>query len=101
LDTQAWNDAEALLQPLDRYFNARGLHEEARRWVDRARVSLEAGDGTPPALATPAGALWIFVVGSQAIRELKGGRSAEAERTYLDILQTLQVQPPSQDRRSR
>lgn len=59
----------AVAQPLNAYWDARGLYDEARGWVDRARLALETADGTPPPVDDPAGALWLFLIGSHANRE--------------------------------
>ncbi|MDB4872941.1 MAG: hypothetical protein JWL97_3945, partial [Gemmatimonadales bacterium] len=99
LDQQLWDRAQAIAQPLDNYWDLRGLGEEARGWVDRARLTLETANGTPPGLDTPAGQLWMFLVGSQANRHLTAGRLDQAEHTYLDILHTLQQQPETPQQR--
>ncbi|MGH8964804.1 MAG: tetratricopeptide repeat protein, partial [Actinomycetes bacterium] len=64
-------------------------------WVDRARLALEAADGTPPPLDDPTGALWFFLVVSQANRQLTAGQLDAAERTVLDIHHMLQRHPES------
>ncbi len=65
LDTAVWDQANAIARPLDDYWNARGLAAEARGWVDRARLLLEAPDGAPPPFGQPAGGLWLFLVGAE------------------------------------
>jgi hypothetical protein len=36
-----WEEAQALAQPLNDYWVARGLNQEAQGWIDRARLVLE------------------------------------------------------------
>jgi tetratricopeptide (TPR) repeat protein len=91
----AWAEAGAIAEPMNDYWNARGLTEEAGGWVDRARLATETADGTPPSLDTPAGALWLFLVGSQAARSLHAGRLDQAEATYRDVEAMLEAQSPS------
>jgi tetratricopeptide (TPR) repeat protein len=74
--------------------------EEARSWVDRIRLAVETPDGAPPALNTPAGALWLFVTGSQANRELAAGQLDRVESTYSAILNALRQQPSSPSQRN-
>jgi hypothetical protein len=94
LDHRGWEQAQAIIQPLNAYWNAGGLCEEARRWVDRTRLALAGPDGAAPALDTPAGSLWLFVVTSQANRAVNAHQLEEAERAYLHIRQMLDRQPP-------
>jgi tetratricopeptide (TPR) repeat protein len=84
--------AEALkiFAPLDTFWNLRGLTEEAHGWVDRCRVLIEDADGSPPALITDAGELWLFMVSSQAHRHLEAGDLNKAEAEYDSILHILE-----------
>ncbi|MFE6946295.1 tetratricopeptide repeat protein, partial [Streptomyces chartreusis] len=100
LDHSLWDQAQAIVQPLNEYWDARGLMDESRAWVDRARLVLETADGSPPNLDTPAGALWLFLTGSQATRQMRAGQLDEADRTYRDILNALQQQPITSQQRS-
>ncbi|MGH3940603.1 MAG: hypothetical protein ACRDTG_18600 [Pseudonocardiaceae bacterium] len=81
LHTGLWDRAQAIAQPLNEYWTARGLAEEARGWIDRAHLVLETANGTPPGLDDPAGSLWLFFANSQANRELIAHHLAAAERT--------------------
>jgi tetratricopeptide (TPR) repeat protein len=90
-----WAEAQSIAQPLNEYFNSRGLYEEARGWVDRVRVATESHDGALPDLQAPAGALWILVAGSQANREFLQGHLERSERTYLELRDALAAQKPS------
>lgn len=101
IETERWREAIQLAQPLDEYLDARGLHHEAAAWTDRARLALETPDGTPPSIETDAGALWIFVVGAQANREITAQHLASAERTYGELLAMLESQSPSDVQQSR
>ena len=98
LAAREWDLAHDIAQALNQYWNARGLQEEARGWVERVRQATEGPDGTPPGLDTPAGALWLFAVTSQAGRQLQAHRLEEAEATYRDLLTMLDAQPPSPHR---
>jgi len=98
LDHELWGEAQSIAQPLDKYWEARGLLEEANAWADRARLAIEGPRGVPPELGVPAGALWLFFAGSQVIRQLTQLRLDDAERTYKMILDALQSQPTSPER---
>ncbi|MCX4671509.1 tetratricopeptide repeat protein [Streptomyces sp. NBC_01381] len=90
LDHHLWEHAHALVQALDEHWKMRGLDEEARGWLDRVRLAVEAPDGTPPDLSTVAGTLWGFAVGSQANRALRAGQLDDAESAYRAILRALE-----------
>ncbi|MFE5759840.1 tetratricopeptide repeat protein [Streptomyces massasporeus] len=94
-----WNLAQAIAQPLNEYWDARGLMEEARAWVDRARLLLETADGSAPGLDTPAGTLWLFLTGAQANRQMMARQLDQADRTYHDILNAQQQQPATPQQR--
>jgi len=95
LDTGQWNQAQAIAQPLNEYWDTRGLYDEARGWVDRAHMALETTDGTPPLVDDPARELWLYFAYSQANRQLTAHYLDDAERTYLDIRDMLQAHPES------
>jgi len=101
LDHSLWEQAQEITQPLDEYWDARGLVEEARAWVNRARVAVEDSDGNAPDLNSSAGALWLFLTCSQANRQVTASQLDQAERTYTDILHALQLQPATSKQRSR
>ncbi|MFI6296626.1 CHAT domain-containing protein, partial [Nonomuraea sp. NPDC050790] len=94
LDHQLWEHAQAIIQPLDEYWDLRGLSEEAQGWADRARLLLEGPDGAAPGLDTDAGQLWLYIVGREADRHLQAHRLEEAQHTYLSLLIALQQQTP-------
>jgi tetratricopeptide (TPR) repeat protein len=95
LEHGLWEDAQLIARPLNEYWDARGLEEEAGAWADRARLATEDPDGTPPQLDTPAGDLWLFATGSQAIRQMERRHLDDAERTYQQTLTAFQAQPTS------
>lgn len=96
LDSLRWADALAIAQTLDYYWDARGLFEEARDWVNRARVTLESPEGVPPSLDAPDGRLWLFLVGSEANRQLHAGLPDAAETIYLEMEAALTHVPESE-----
>ncbi|WUH95903.1 tetratricopeptide repeat protein [Streptomyces sp. NBC_00433] len=93
-----WDEAQQILQPLNTFWNVRGLAEEARSWSSRVRIAVESPDGTPPGLSTDAGELWMFTTGSQATRDLVAGRLDLAESTYRTVLRGLEQQPAGSSR---
>jgi tetratricopeptide (TPR) repeat protein len=90
LDRGLFAEAQAILEPLDELWDVQGLGEEARAWVDRCREALEDRDGHPPDLDLPQGALWLFVVGSQANRLRAAGVLLKAEAQYDAIRRILE-----------
>lgn len=81
--------AQAILQPINEFWNTRGLYAEARAWTDRlldlleSRVESKAGPS--PDVETDAGGLWLFAAGSKANRSHLAGDLAVAEKMYDDI----------------
>ncbi|MFD7934071.1 tetratricopeptide repeat protein [Streptomyces sp. NPDC059755] len=100
LDHHLWSQAQTIAQPLDDYWDARGLMEEARAWSDRARLILETADGSPPDLDTPAGGLWLFLTGAQANRQMTAGQLDQADHTYQAILNAQQQLPGTPQQRT-
>jgi tetratricopeptide (TPR) repeat protein len=84
-------EAQALMQPLDEFWNVRGLDVEADGWVDRCRNALEQADGTAPGFDSAAGALWRFAVGAQANRAEKAGDLDAAAATHDAIRVSLEA----------
>jgi hypothetical protein len=95
------HQAQGIAAPLDAYWDIRGLYEEARAWVDRARLALETPAGEPPPPDTPDGALWLFLTGTQAGRDIGAHRLDSAEHTYREIHQALLRHPESPQQRRR
>ena len=91
LELRRYAEAQALLQPLNGLWNARGLAQEARGWVERCRQALENADGTPPELGSAGGDLWLFMLGAEANRSLQAGALEVAEHWYQLIRQRLEA----------
>jgi tetratricopeptide (TPR) repeat protein len=91
LVSRRYVEAQALMQPLDEFWNARGLAVEADGWVDRCRAALEQADGTAPALDGAAGGLWLFAVGARANRAYGAGDLDAAAATYDALRVTLEA----------
>ena len=96
IDQGRWENAQSISQPLNEYWNACGLQEEAGAWTDRVRLATEGPDGTAPPLDTQAGGLWLFFIGQQANRQVISRHLDEAEHTYEQILTAQQQQLDSQ-----
>jgi tetratricopeptide (TPR) repeat protein len=96
LDHRLWEEAQAIAQPLTRFWEARGLDREADLWAERARLGIESPEGSPPTLGSSAGSLWLFAIGGQAERQLRMRHLDDADRTYRRILAMLQAQTTSQ-----
>ena len=101
LDTGRWEQGQQILQPLSVLWSLRGLDEEARGWLERARAAVEAADGPAPDLDTDAGALWLFAAGHQGTTLVGAGRLDEAAAVYLDLAERLEAQPGSVRRNGR
>jgi tetratricopeptide (TPR) repeat protein len=93
LDEAMWSLAHPIAYALLAFLDARGLYEEGRAWVDRARVLLEGPGGAPPAIETAAGDLWLFFVSSQANREISSGHFSAAEARCREILEMFDGEP--------
>jgi tetratricopeptide (TPR) repeat protein len=100
VDHQMWAEAQAIVSPLDSYWDARGLDDEADAWTYRVQSATQSTDGSPPRMDTSAGNLWRFVIGAWAGRQQKAMHLDAAERTYRQILKLLQVLPTSEAQRS-
>ena len=90
LEQGQYADAQALLQPLNAYWDVRGLTQEVRGWVDRCRKATEGADSAPPDFASAAGELWLFMVGADAIRSVNTGALDSAETAYQVIRRNLE-----------
>ena len=95
LERGLFREAQYVLESLDELWNSRGLVEEARAWGDRCRTATEDEAGTPPDFEAPTWALWLFVVGSQANRNLDAGALDEAEAAYNTIRRVLEASTSS------
>jgi tetratricopeptide (TPR) repeat protein len=95
LSSNKWGEAQALIQPLERYLHSRGLHAEADSWDDRVRTAVETPDGLAPALHTPPGELWVFAASLQINRLVQNGDLGRAKQSIERVLEPLSSQPPS------
>lgn len=90
-----WAEAESIIDPLNSYWDARGLTEEADAWASQVRLVTEDSDGRPPALDSPAGSLWLSISRAQGRRQVERFQLHEAEATFHRILAQLESMPPS------
>jgi tetratricopeptide (TPR) repeat protein len=90
-----WEDAQLIARVLNHYWDTRGLAEEADAWADEVRLATEGTDGMPPALDSPAGGLWLFIVDAQARRHARYFRLDEAEHTHHQLRTWLEAGAPS------
>jgi tetratricopeptide (TPR) repeat protein len=123
LKQQRWRAAESIIRALDRYWAAQGAQQEASEWADLALRLLESAASEPPpldglagsarldrliwsaedrpqALDSPAGSLWRYIVIMRAHRQLMIGALDSAERSFLEIYDTLMAKPGSVQVRS-
>jgi len=123
LKQQRWRPAESIVRALNRYWAAQGAHQEVSEWADLALRLLESAASEPPpldglagsarlyrliestedkprALDSPAGSLWRYLVITWAHRQLMMGALDSAERSFLEIYDTLMTQPGSVQVRS-
>ncbi|WP_155128472.1 CHAT domain-containing tetratricopeptide repeat protein [[Actinomadura] parvosata] len=82
VEHRIWDRAQCIAQTLDRYWEIRGLTEEAQGWTDRMRLALEDADGS---LSDKSGC-WLFVVTAEAVRHLKAQRIEQARDIYATVL---------------
>jgi tetratricopeptide (TPR) repeat protein len=91
LDRGLYDPALDILQPINEFWNAAGLHSEAKSWAERIQDLLETTDGKAPDLSSEAGGLWLFIAGSQANRfELFGDleKAATIHEKIKDVLES-------------
>jgi tetratricopeptide (TPR) repeat protein len=93
LDCGAFDEAQNILQPLDAWFDLRGLSSEASGWARRCLLATEGPAATPPPIATPAGALWLFVTGQEASRAMGMGQLDKAQAAYDRLRHLLEASP--------
>jgi tetratricopeptide (TPR) repeat protein len=101
LAQQRYREAQSLLQPLNDFWAARGLRQEARGWVDRCRAALEDRQGAPPDLTSEAGALWLFATSSEANWAILAGELDAAYRRYDAIRRRLEALPEGEQKQRR
>ncbi|MET8570164.1 tetratricopeptide repeat protein [Streptomyces sp. NPDC004783] len=92
LDNRLWPPALGIFGLLIMYWDARGLAEESRAWLDRALTVLEPPEAA--ALATDASAvLWLVLAEADAVSLARSGRLDQAERAYRSVLRLAEEQP--------
>jgi tetratricopeptide (TPR) repeat protein len=91
LSKKQYAHAQALIQPLNDFWDHRGLWQEADGWVDRCRILLETPHGTPPGLESDAGHLWLHVVGSKGNRAIQAGQLDVAAAIYDTVREWLEA----------
>jgi tetratricopeptide (TPR) repeat protein len=101
LAQQRYGEAQSLLQPLDEFWKARGLRQEARGWLDRCRAALEDRQGAPPDLTSEAGALWLFAMSSEANWAIRAGELDAAYRSCDAIRRQLEALPDGEQKQQR
>jgi tetratricopeptide (TPR) repeat protein len=73
LSREQYDIAQSLLQPLEQFWESRGLISESRAWNDRCLAAVKKADGSVPDLTTNAGRLWLYSTGSQVSFALRRG----------------------------
>ncbi len=91
--------AQDVLQPLNELWDATGMFEEARAWVDRVRELTEDAQGRPPSLDTAEGGLWLFLINSQANRHVQQQQLDAAEAAYHSLREMLEGSEGTRARR--
>jgi tetratricopeptide (TPR) repeat protein len=97
LHRRDYDRALAIAQPLNTFWDARGLAAEADGWVNRVREAVETADGQPPPLDSDARQLWVFMVDAHAGRQREAGLFDQAEHTHRAILDSLATQPQTRE----
>lgn len=100
LERQMWEQAQDIAQPLDDFYDARGLIDEAAAWSERTLLATADQDGHPPHLLSPAGSLWLFATIAQANRHRRAMHLDEAELAYRHILDIIDAQSIASERQS-
>jgi tetratricopeptide (TPR) repeat protein len=95
LDHRRWQEAQAIAQPLFRYWEARGLNDEIDAWADRVTAATEGPDGSAPPPGSPAASLWVFCTSSQAEHQLSRYNPDAAESAYLQLMSRFQAESAS------
>jgi tetratricopeptide (TPR) repeat protein len=96
LDLKMYEAALLLLQPLNRFLNARGMRKEADEWSTQVLHTLKFPVPDPDVKMID---LWLYMAIAQAERMLHSGELDNAEKHYLDIqkvLESLKVGVPEQ-----
>ena len=101
LQHELWDEAYAMLEPLSAYWITSGLTDEFGAWYDKARLATEGDSGLLPEPASPAGRLWLAVVGGQLLRQQETLQLDHAEQTADRLRTVIESLPASAARDSR
>lgn len=93
LDHEMWDQAQAIAQPLEPYWNRAGLGKEAGAWADEMMAATQNADGIPPSLTGSAGGLWVFAMSLKANQQLLAMRLRQADRIHRQVLDMIEDQP--------
>lgn len=94
-----WVQADLLLSPLQRYWEMRGLGEEAGTWLGKIRQAAESAVGAHDPLYHAAD-LWTSVVQGQLRWQMTRRQFGQAEHTAGELLSRLKSLPSSAARQS-
>jgi tetratricopeptide (TPR) repeat protein len=97
LEHQAWSDADGIVRALKLFWDARGLSAEPAAWADRIVTATTSPGQDMPAIATPAGELWLYILNEQANRQMAARQLDDAARTFRRVLSYLEKYPPTDD----
>ena len=98
LAEQHFVEAQKIMQPLNDFWDARGLTLEANSWVNRVRTAIEGPKGEMPDLDNASGKLWNFAANSKVKRAIRAGDLAEAEAVNAEIHLGLVASPKNEIR---
>lgn len=90
LANEDFGGALHLLEALALFWDARGLRQEARGWLDRCEDALERRYGSAPPPDSAASAFWQFVRGTGAEWAVRAGQFVVAKETYESIGKELE-----------
>lgn len=88
-----YEESSALLSALDLFWSSEGRFRETDHWLEKYGAHLEDYAGRPPDIDTPAGELWLFLMGIHVHNALRAGRLDEAEATSRRMLHELERSP--------
>ncbi|MEV4767741.1 tetratricopeptide repeat protein [Micromonospora humida] len=95
LDQREWDVAARIFIMMIMYWDARGMAEEARIWLDRALSVVDPPEGSVSLASDPAAGLWLALTNAEAVRLNRAGRLEQAERAHRSALRVLEQQPPA------
>ena len=92
LDHQTWAEAEAIVRPLDEYWDARGHGPEAAAWTNRILGATTGPGQDIPAAEADAQSLWLYSTLRQAFRQNEAGLPDQAS-LFNHLCERVQVIP--------